>query len=85
MLLPLLALVFPVPLGGAGPVDHVLMMLAHVAMIAGMVVLMVYRQDRYTHGAHGAAARRRDPAVPPEPTRCRRGWRCVRAGDRLRR
>jgi len=46
MLLPLLALVFPVPLGGAGPVDHVLMMLAHVAMIAGMVVLMVYRQSR---------------------------------------
>lgn len=29
------------------------MMLSHVAMIAGMVALMVYRWDRYAHGSHG--------------------------------
>jgi hypothetical protein len=27
-------------------------MLSHVAMIAGMVVLMIYRWDRYAHVAH---------------------------------
>jgi hypothetical protein len=26
------------------------MMLSHVAMIGGMVVLMIYRFDRYAHG-----------------------------------
>jgi hypothetical protein len=30
---------------------HLLEMVA--AMIAGMVVLMIYRRDRYTHEAHG--------------------------------
>jgi hypothetical protein len=29
------------------------MMLSHVAMIAGMVVLMIYRRDRYALVAHG--------------------------------
>jgi hypothetical protein len=27
------------------------MMLSHVAMVGGMVALMVYRWDRYAHGA----------------------------------
>ena len=30
-----------------------LMMLSHVAMIAGMVVLKIYRFERYACGAHG--------------------------------
>lgn len=50
MLLPMFALVIPVGLGVAGATGHSLMMLSHVAMIAGMVALMVYRFDRYTHG-----------------------------------
>jgi hypothetical protein len=32
------------------------MMLSHVAMIAGMVALMVYRFERYAHGSHGHRA-----------------------------
>ena len=55
MLAPMFALVIPVELGVAGYVpglsEHSLMILAHVAMIAGMVALMLYRRDRYTHGA----------------------------------
>jgi hypothetical protein len=35
---------------------HALMMLSHVAMIGGMVLLMLYRLDRYAHGAHGHRA-----------------------------
>jgi len=61
MLLPMLALVLPVELGVAryvpGLSEQSLMMLSHVAMIAGMVVLMIYRFDRYAHGAHGRRAR----------------------------
>jgi hypothetical protein len=61
MLVPMLALVVPVELGVAryvpGLSEHSLMMLSHVAMIAGMVVLMIYRFDRYAHGAHGRRAR----------------------------
>ena len=57
MLLPMFALVLPVELGVAGYVPGLsgesLLVLAHVAMIAGMVALMVYRWDRYAHGAHG--------------------------------
>jgi hypothetical protein len=30
-----------------------LMTLSHVAMIGGMIALMIYRRDRYAHGAHG--------------------------------
>ncbi len=56
MLVPMLALVLPVELGVAGYVPGLsegsLMMLSHVAMIAGMAVLMLYRRDRYAHGAH---------------------------------
>ncbi len=56
MLGPMLALVLPVELGVAGYVQGLsegsLMMLSHVAMIAGMAILMLYRQDRYAHGAH---------------------------------
>ena len=50
MLLPMFALVLPVELGIAGAAGHSLMMLSHVAMIAGMVALMLFRRDRYTHG-----------------------------------
>ncbi|MFN8517062.1 MAG: hypothetical protein U0232_29775 [Thermomicrobiales bacterium] len=50
MLLPSIALALPATLGLGGPSGHALMMLSHVAMIAGMVALMLYRWDRYTHG-----------------------------------
>ncbi len=60
MLLPMLALVLPVELGVAryvpGLSEHSLMMLSHVAMIGGMVVLMIYRWDRYAHGPHSHRA-----------------------------
>ncbi len=56
MLLPMLALALPTALGFGGPTGHSLMMLSHVAMIAGMVALMLYRWDRYTHGAHNRHA-----------------------------
>jgi hypothetical protein len=54
MLVPMLAPVALVELGVAVPglSEGSLMMLAHVAMIGGMVALMVYRWDRYAHGAH---------------------------------
>ena len=61
MLLPMFALVVPVELGVAryvpGLSEQSLMMLSHVAMIAGMVVLMIYRFERYAHGAHSHRAR----------------------------
>lgn len=54
MLVPMLALVIPVEVGAAGYVpglsEDSLMMLSHAAMIGGMVVLMLYRRDRYAHG-----------------------------------
>ena len=52
MLFPMCALVLPVELGVVGLAGHSLMMLSHVAMVGGMVALMVYRWDRYAHGAH---------------------------------
>jgi hypothetical protein len=56
MLVPMFALVFPVELGVAGYVpglsEQSLPVLSHVAMIAGMAALMIYRWDRYEHGAH---------------------------------
>jgi hypothetical protein len=53
MLVPMFALVLPVELGVAVPglSEGSLMMLSHVAMIGGMVALMLYRWDRYAHGA----------------------------------
>ena len=57
MLAPMFALVLPVELGVVGLTGHALMMLSHVAMIGGMVALMVYRWDRYAHGAHNRRAR----------------------------
>jgi hypothetical protein len=59
MLAPMFALVVPVELGVAVPglSEGSLMMLSHVAMIGGMVALMVYRWDRYAHGAHNRRAR----------------------------
>jgi hypothetical protein len=57
MLFPMFALVLPVELGVAGYVpglsEQSLPLLSHVAMIGGMVLLMLYRLDRYAHGAHG--------------------------------
>jgi hypothetical protein len=52
MLAPMFALVLPVELGVAGYVlsERSLPLLSHVAMIGGMVVLMLYRLDRYAHG-----------------------------------
>ncbi len=56
MLVPMLALVLTAELGVVGPApglsDHSLMMLSHLAMIAGMAVLMICRWDRYAHGTH---------------------------------
>ena len=61
MLLPMLALVVPVELGVArympGLSAASLPIFSHAAMIAGMVVLMIYRFERYTHGTHGRCAR----------------------------
>ncbi|MCA1716685.1 MAG: hypothetical protein LC781_07425, partial [Actinobacteria bacterium] len=70
MLVPMLALVLPVELGVAGYVpglsEQSLAVLSHVAMIAGMVVLMIYRWDRYAaHGAHSHRARS-DPTTTSE-------------------
>lgn len=48
MLVPMFALVLPVELGVVGLTGHSLMMLSHVAMIAGMVALMIYRWDHYS-------------------------------------
>jgi hypothetical protein len=56
MLVPMFALVLPVELDMAryvpGLSEESLMVLAHVAMLAGMAALMIYRLDRYTHEAH---------------------------------
>jgi hypothetical protein len=55
MLVPMFAVVIPFGLGAAGESPghsgHALMMLAHVAMVGGMVALMIYRRDLYAHGA----------------------------------
>jgi hypothetical protein len=60
MLLPMLAPVLPVELGVVryvpGLSEQSLPIFSHVAMIAGMVVLMIYRWDRYTYGARGHRA-----------------------------
>jgi hypothetical protein len=53
MLVPTFALVLPIDLGFVGMDGHSLMMLTHLAMIVGMAVLMLYRWDRYAHGAYG--------------------------------
>jgi YHS domain-containing protein len=56
MLGPMFALVLPVALGVERYVPwlnvHTLMLPAHGAMIGGMVLLMLFRRDRYAHGAH---------------------------------
>jgi hypothetical protein len=56
MLVPMFALVLLVEFGVAryvpGLSEQSLQMLSHVAMIAGMAVLMIYRWDRYAHGTH---------------------------------
>jgi hypothetical protein len=49
MLSPMFALVLPVELGVVGLTGHALMVLSHVAMIGGMILLMLYRLDRYAH------------------------------------
>jgi hypothetical protein len=50
MLAPMFAVVLPAALGWLPAMS--VMLPAHGAMIAGMVLLMVYRWDRYAHGAH---------------------------------
>jgi flagellar biosynthetic protein FliP len=57
MVVPMLAPVALVELGVAVPglSEGSLMVLSHVAMIAGMIALMAYRFDRYAHGSHGRA------------------------------
>ena len=54
MLLPMLAPVAPVEMGVAVPGlnEGSLMLISHVTMIGGMVALMLYRFERYAHGAH---------------------------------
>jgi hypothetical protein len=49
MVAPMFALVIPVEFGVVGLTGHSLMMLSHVTMIGGMVLLMLYRLDRYAH------------------------------------
>ena len=58
MVVPMLALALPVEMGVAVPglSEGSLMMLSHVAMIGGMVALMLYRFERYAHGAHDRRA-----------------------------
>jgi hypothetical protein len=60
MLAPMFALVLPVELGVARYVPELsegsLPIFSHVAMIAGMVVLMIYRFERYAHGARSHRA-----------------------------
>ena len=56
MLVPIFALVLPVELGVVGLTGHSLTMLSHAAMIVGMAALMIYRWDRYAHGAHDRRA-----------------------------
>ena len=59
MVVPMLVPVALVQRGVAVPglSEGSLMMLSHVAMIAGMVALMLYRFERYAHGSHGRRAR----------------------------
>jgi YHS domain-containing protein len=68
MVVPMYALVLPVALGAVAMAPMALMGWAHVAMIGGMALLMVYRWDTYAGGhchAHAAApvgaARATDP------------------------
>ena len=56
MLVPLVAVVFPVELGVVGLSGQALTLLAHAAMLVGMAALMLYRRDRYAHGAPGRRA-----------------------------
>ena len=74
MLGPMLAPVSLVELGVAVPgiTEESLMLLSHVAMIGGMVALMLYRFDRYSHGArdrHGEDDARTNRATNAEKTR----------------
>jgi YHS domain-containing protein len=50
MLEPMFAVVLPAALGQADGMS--VMMLAHGAMIGGMILLMLYRWDVYAHGTH---------------------------------
>ena len=56
MLVPMFASVLPVGLGIVGLTGHSLTMLSHAAMIVGMAAPMIYRGDRYAHGAHDRCA-----------------------------
>ena len=57
MVVPMFALVLPVPLGAVAMAPMTLMGWAHVAMIGGMALLMLYRWDTYAGGhCHAQAA-----------------------------
>ena len=60
MLVPAFALILAAEWGVSryvpGLSDDALMMLSHVAMIVGMAALMIYRWDRYAHGAYDRRA-----------------------------
>ena len=49
MLVPTFSLVLPAELGVAPGLSGSLMMLSHVTMVGGMVALVIYRWDHYTH------------------------------------
>jgi hypothetical protein len=68
MLVPMLVPVALVEMGVAVPglSEGSLMMLSHVAMIAGMVALMLYRFERYAHG-RTTTTTRRTTHEPPAP------------------
>ena len=51
MLVPLVTVALPAELGVVGLTGHTLTLLAHAAMLVGMAALMLYRWDRYAHGA----------------------------------
>jgi hypothetical protein len=74
MVVPMFALVVPVALGLEGYVPGLtagsLMLLSHVAMLGGMVLLMIYRWDRYAYGTHchGAVAPASEEARPVRTT-----------------
>jgi YHS domain-containing protein len=79
MVVPMYALVVPVAVGAAAMEPMALMGWAHVAMIGGMALLMLYRWDTYAGGhchapaAATGAARATDPvcgmAVDPATAR----------------
>src|SRR5262245_15746586 len=68
MVVPMYAIVLPVALGAVAMAPMTLMGWAHVAMIGGMALLMVYRWDTYAGGrCHAPTAARTGPARAADP------------------